>query len=170
MQQVLRLSSTARMHTPRGDTNSHTVDVHFRASTETLHRGGVACSMQVVRLSSTACTAALLVTTECTPVKLAWEQSSLQLAIISVSLSVARLPSKVALNHRLRSQCALNVVAYGLRTSRLKSPCSHRRSHVGLHGMVVDITACDHSHMWSVECTLTQASKTIGHILFGQTG
>ena len=111
MQQVVQLSSTARMHTPRGGANSHIVDVHFMASTEALHRGGVACSMQVVQLSSTACTAALFVTTECTPVKLAWEQSSLQLAIVSVSLPVARLPSKVAVNHRLRSQCALNVVA-----------------------------------------------------------
>jgi hypothetical protein len=54
MQQVVQLSSSACMHTPRGRANSHTVDVHFRASTETLHRGGVACSMQVVRLSSTA--------------------------------------------------------------------------------------------------------------------
>jgi hypothetical protein len=71
--------------------------------------------------------AALLVTTECTPVKLAWEQSSLQLAIISVSLSVARLPSKVAVNHRLRSQCALNVVA-----CKQVEIASHRRSyHVG---------------------------------------
>ena len=67
MQQVVQLSSTARMRTPRGGANSHIVDVHFRASTEALHRGGVACSMQVVQLSSTACTAALLVTTECTP-------------------------------------------------------------------------------------------------------
>jgi hypothetical protein len=111
MQQVVQLSSTARMHTPRGGANSHIVDVHFMASTETLHRGGVACSVQVVRLSSTASTAALLVTTECTPVKLAWEQSSLHLAIVYVSLSMARLPSKVALNHRRRRQCALNVVA-----------------------------------------------------------